>query len=117
MRPGQSHALVITYAVFLLIATLAPLPSDAYQVVSTTGSDKVIHFFLFGGLTAVLLVAGWPISRPTTAVMITMIAAALVEVVQSPLAYRTGDVWDFVAGAAGAVVAGMVMGLVVKQRG
>jgi hypothetical protein len=35
---------------------------------------------------------------------LTLAAAALVELLQSPLDYRTGDFWDFVAGGAGALL-------------
>lgn len=107
ISPRTRRTLVMTYGILLLVATLAPLPRDAYEVVSTTGSDKVVHFVLFGGLTGIFLVLGWPTARLPAALAITMIAAALVEVVQSPLAYRTGDIWDFVAGSAGAVVVGV----------
>jgi hypothetical protein len=89
-----------------LVATLAPLPADAYEIASTAGSDKVVHFVLFGGLGALCYLNRWPRAGWLWAAGTSVAAAALIEVVQLPLAYRSGDVWDLVAGAAGAVAAG-----------
>ena len=113
------RALLGVYAVVLLVATLAPLPSTAYEVVTTTpGSDKVVHFVLFGGFAVAL---HWNLNRVAAfgwvvAVAAAALLAAVVELLQAPLVYRSGDVWDFVWGVFGAVVAAVLVAGVARVR-
>ena len=92
------------YLTTVLAATLAPLSSGAYVAVS--GFDKIVHIVLFGGVAMAL---HWNLNsirhpNPWGVILITSIFAAFVELVQSMLPYRSGDVWDLIAGAVGAVL-------------
>lgn len=112
------RSLLALYVMALLVITLAPLPAGGEYVEAVPGLDKAIHVVLFGGL-ALLLVWKAELRRGRAAVIraigLTVAAAALIEVMQAPLPYRSGDVWDFLAGAVGAVVgaaaAGVLLGL------
>jgi VanZ family protein len=112
---GFKFVLVVAYAAVVAMATLAPLPADAYDVADSLISDKVVHFLLFGGLAGLLCtfkVGGGQL--PEGAVIVTVAAAALVELIQMPLPYRTGDWWDLLWGAGGALIAVIA---VVRVRG
>lgn len=103
----------LAYLSAVLGATLAPLSGNAYDAVS--GLDKVVHVVLFGGVAALLC---WNLTtvslRSATAVFIITVAlAALIEVVQGTLWYRSGDLWDLLAGALGALF-GVGFGLLVE---
>lgn len=101
------------YVIALLLITLAPLPAGGEYVEAIPGLDKAIHVALFGGL-ALLLVWNAELWRGKAAVIkaigLTVAAAALIEVMQAPLPYRSGDVWDFLAGAVGALLGGAIAG-------
>ncbi len=105
-RSSGRAVVLATYAAGLLIVTLAPLPGAAYDV-AAAGSDKLVHFVLFAGL-AVVTYWAFGLRRWLAAAGIAVAAAALIEVAQTPLAYRSGDPWDFVWGAVGAVVTGTI---------
>ncbi len=113
------------YTVLLLGVTLAPLPGseEVIEVIPYLERlagilDKIVHAVLFGGLALVLLWnLGWS-DRPGVmlrAVGLALAAAALVEVLQSPLPYREGDLLDFAAGGAGAVAAAVVVALLHRK--
>lgn len=91
---------LVCYVLLVIIATLAPLSGDVYEVVS--GLDKLVHVVLFGGV-AVLLYWNSSNQRIWTAFAITTVFAAAIEVVQDQLWYRSGDLWDLLAGAVGAL--------------
>jgi len=98
------RAVFYGYVAAVLGATLAPLSADAYGAVA--GLDKLVHVVLFGGV-AVLLCWTSNSASPQTArrVFLTTTAfAASIELVQSLLAYRSGDIWDLVAGSIGALL-------------
>lgn len=96
--------LIGAYAGGVLVLTLAPLPAGAGGL--PRWFDKVVHFGLFVGLSLLLY---WNLSdgaRPRFASVVGWVAvtAGAIELVQSPLAFRSGDVWDFAWGAVGAMV-------------
>jgi VanZ family protein len=94
-------------AVFGLTLTPVPEPPDAPQ-----SFDKVVHFGLFGFL-AVLVNWNlwWARLRASAAALAAAAVAGLIELLQGPIPYRSADVWDFVAGTAGAIAVGGVIGL------
>ena len=112
MKPSsiESRNLLLRRVVFfgyvatLLGATLAPLSSDAYDVVS--GLDKLVHVALFGGVATLLCWNLKSVSPPivTRVFLLTTAFAAVIELVQGQLVYRSGDLWDLVAGSAGAIL-------------
>jgi hypothetical protein len=107
MRITYRHVVLACYVAGLLVLTLAPLPGTAYRLASAQGFDKAVHTVLFGGFAAALYwsrLGGaapgwWRVVGPSAGL------AALVELLQAPLPYRTADVWDFVWGVLGALVA------------
>ena len=102
----------LAYVAAVLGATLAPLSSDTYDVVS--GLDKLVHVGLFGGV-AVLLCWNLNSVSPQTmrfVFLLTTAFAAVIELVQGQLRYRSGDFWDLLAGALGAIL-GVVFARVV----
>jgi len=92
------------YVAAVLGATLAPLSADSYDAVA--GLDKLVHVVLFGGVAVLLCWTFNSVSPPTARrVFLTTTAfAAIIELVQSLLVYRSGDVWDLVAGSIGAIL-------------
>lgn len=109
--------ILVAYLLGLLFVTLAPLPSAAYELASvTTGSDKAVHFVLFGGFAALTY---WnailAVPRPEVpALGTTSVLAALVELLQAPLDYRSASLGDFIWGLVGGVV--VVAVLVAARR-
>ncbi|MFC1639873.1 VanZ family protein [Gemmatimonadota bacterium] len=102
------------YVAAVLGATLAPLSSDAYDVVS--GLDKLVHVGLFGGVAVLLCWNLDSVSLQTArfVVLLTTAFAAVIELVQGRLWYRSGDYWDLLAGAVGAVLGICFAWVVVK---
>jgi VanZ family protein len=96
--------LLASYVVVLLGVTLAPVPGTAYP---PSGFDKLVHIVLFAGLAFLLhwnLHTGSTLTAAAGAIVLTMGVAALIEGVQGVLPFRNADEWDFVAGAAGAIL-------------
>lgn len=108
--------LLAGYAAAVLGATLAPLSSDAYEVVS--GLDKLAHVVLFGGVAVLLCWNLDSISRrkATLVFLSTTAFAAAIELVQGELKYRSGDFWDLLAGALGALLGVAAVWFVTKVR-
>lgn len=114
------------YIIVLFGVTLAPLPNNK-EVVELLPFldrlvgilDKIVHAVLFAGLTLLLLWnLGWS-DRPGAllqAVGLALAGAVLVEVFQSPLPYRHGDLLDIAAGGAGAVAAAIAVSLLLRLR-
>lgn len=105
-RTGKRTALAL-YLAALAFLFFAPLPHTAARLASVQGFDKAVHFGLFAGL-AVLL--HWDLlgNRGSTVVRVvgtSGLVAAVVELLQAPLPYRTADAWDFFWGLAGAATA------------
>lgn len=108
------------YLAGLLAVTLLPLPETAYQMASTQGFDKVVHTGLFGGFAALLYWTLLPSGPPglRRVVLPSAALAALVELIQAPLAYRTADVWDFFWGMVGSLAAYLLAQVVLRpERG
>ena len=107
---------LIAYLVLVLFATLAPLSGDWYAAVSTF--DKLAHVGLFFGV-AFLAIVNLTYSRSAVlrAIFLTSMLAALIELVQSALPFRSGDWWDFGAGVLGAIAGALTaLPLIVWER-
>jgi VanZ family protein len=111
MNGHQRRLWLGVYVAALLVLTLAPLPALANRLASTDHFDKVAHFVLLGGLTVMLYWVLAAEGRPSLARVVgpAVAFAALIEVLQAPLPYRTTDFWDFVWGTVGAFVAYVVV--------
>ena len=112
IRSSRSRmSLLAVYVVGLLALTLAPLPHTALALASAQGLDKAVHVVLFGGLAAMIYWNLMPTGGASAlrVVLPSGMLAALVELLQASLPYRTADVWDFLWGLAGAVAAYLVL--------
>lgn len=100
------------YVTWVLVLTLAPLPESAGQL--PDWFDKVVHWGLFAGFAALLywnVRAAW--ARAVIVIGVSAAFAGVIEFVQGPLEFRSGDAWDFGWGAFGAVVGYWVARLVI----
>lgn len=112
MSTTQKRLLLAVYAVAVLGLTLAPTPG-----VSTPfdNLDKVVHGGLFGGL-ALLVYWNFTTRRGLgLAVVASLAAAALIELAQKLLAYRSDDFLDLLAGGGGVAV-GIIVAVAVLGR-
>ncbi len=90
----------LTLTLMLLFTPVASnLPSEYY-----TWLDKVVHFVMFAGLA---LVGYWNVGSITPVVLLAVALAGGTELLQGFLPYRSREIWDFLAGAGGALVAGI----------
>ena len=110
------RGILAAYLIGLLAITLAPLPSRAFELAS--GSDKLVHFVLFAGFGVLLYWNMYSSRRPTliTVVGLTAVVAALIEVFQTPLPFRSGDVWDLLWGAVGGLVGCTIIHGIASRR-
>jgi VanZ family protein len=101
--------LLAVYLIAVFGLTLTPLPESP----EASGQiDKVVHFGLFAGLAVLVHWNLWSRRlRASTAAFAASAVAGLIELLQGPIPYRGADVWDLVAGAAGAMLVGAGIGL------
>ncbi len=112
MSARNRRLVLAIYGALLLGLTLAPSPGAADVLADF---DKWIHAALFGGLAALLVWCLDTASRLPTAILIAAAAAALVELLQAPIPYRSSDVGDVIAGTTGALVGAAVAFLVFRK--
>jgi VanZ family protein len=105
------HRIFLGYVALMVLAFLAPVPSA--PLAETSHVDKLVHFGIFLGFALFLHADRAPKAQWT--LLISFAFAAAIELAQSVLPYREGDWWDFVAGAAGAVV-GIIVMLMIERR-
>lgn len=102
--------ILAAYTVGLLVVTLAPFPGPAYP---PTVADKLVHLLLFGGLV-LLFFGNFQGPRQAPALVASVVGsvslAALIELLQALLPYRSEDIWDLVAGTVGALLAAGLLG-------
>jgi VanZ family protein len=83
------------------------------QVPKTRVSDKLLHFWVYAVLTALLHVSLWPTRRSAWVLGVGAVIVALtygaVDEMTQPLIGRTCSLQDWYANAAGAVVAGTLV--------
>jgi VanZ family protein len=104
------HRIFIGYVALMVLVFLAPVPST--PLADSTHVDKLVHFGVFLGFALLLHLDRAP--KVWWTLLTSFAFAAAVELVQSVLPYREGDVWDFVAGAVGATV-GVILMLVIER--
>jgi VanZ family protein len=96
------HLLLVLYVAALLGATLTPVPGSVYP---PSGFDKLVHVVLFAGLAFLI---SWNVRSENYAIgavvslVLTVVAAAMIEAVQGVLPFRDADGGDLLAGAVGA---------------
>ena len=97
------RTILIAYLALVLLATLAPLSGDMYAAVSTF--DKLAHVGLFAGVASLaVLNMTYRWQAALRAVILTSVLAALIELVQGMLPFRSADWWDLWAGVLGACI-------------
>jgi len=84
------------------------LPSEYY-----TWFDKVVHFVMFAGL---VLIGYWNVGSLTLVVFFAVALAGGTELLQGFLPYRSREIWDFLAGAGGALVASIGIAVIQAHR-
>ncbi len=99
----------LTLTLVLLFKPVASeLPSENY-----TGFDKVVHFVMFAGLA---LVGYWNVGSITPVLLFAVALAGGTELFQGFLPYRSREIWVFLAGAGGALVAGIGVAIIQARR-
>ena len=98
------HLLLALYLMALMVFLMFPIAGPDFRFLGME-SDKWMHVALFGGLAMLLR---WNLaqnSRPLFAsVGAAFVVAAVVELAQGLLAYRSAELWDLIAGGLGAIV-------------
>ncbi len=99
----------LTLVLMLLFTPVASeLPSQYF-----TWFDKVVHFVMFAGLA---LLGYWNVGSITLVVLLAAALAGGTELLQGFLPYRSREIWDFLAGAGGALVAGLGVAIIQARR-
>lgn len=109
---------VAAYLLLVGVVTLAPVPSGSSSQLLGLGLDKVGHVALIAGLALLLL---WgpeppPASSAIAVAALAVIVAGAIELAQIPLPYRACELYDFIAGAGGGIVATVVYQVAVRKR-
>ena len=97
------RTVLIAYLTLVLLATLAPLSGDMYAAFVTL--DKLAHVGLFAGVASLaVLNTTYRWEAALWAVILTSVLAALIELVQGALPFRSAEWWDLWAGILGACI-------------
>ena len=109
------YTLILVTGLVVCWLTLVPRPLPETDIKLFPHADKVAHFILFGAFAAAVFIDLWRSSGRSgksiaiVAVVSAIIFGGVVELLQGVMALgRSGDVWDFVADAVGACVAGII---------
>jgi glycopeptide antibiotics resistance protein len=106
------HFLFVFYVLVMVLVFLVPVPR--VSVLQGLGHpDKTFHFVTFAGFAFLYQLDRR--SSMTHTLLVSLAFAGGIELVQWVLPYRSGDWWDFFAGAAGAGI-GVVLTLLVPLR-
>lgn len=96
----------------MVLLFLVPVPTTPLS--ESNHVDKLVHFGILLGFALLFYIDRAP--RVGLTLLTSFAFAAAIELAQWILPYRTGDWWDFVAGAVGASV-GTALMLLINQRG
>lgn len=107
------HTLFVLYVAAMVVAFLVPVPT--LPVSLPNQFDKMVHFGIFLGFALLLHLDRRP--RLAITLLVSLAFAGGVELVQSLLPYRSGDWRDFAAGAAGAMLAVLLISLFRRRLG
>ncbi len=104
LKPEWRHRLFVAYAVAMLVIFLTPTPDIGVEFEDI---DKAVHFGLFFGF-ALMFYLDRRVSPGRTFLTSAIFAAGL-ELVQWVLPFRDVELADFIAGAAGAALAAVIL--------
>ena len=101
--------LLTIWIIFVFILLTIPMPPAASAVVNDiTFSDKVVHFFMFGIFSSLLIYSYRDRYKNNAlflmSILLGAVYAALGEFIQSFLPTRTSSLNDFYAGALGSLI-------------
>ncbi len=102
------RSIFAAYLGVVLILLLTPISRELPNP-DITLLDKFIHFVLFGG---VAWLGYWNRMSVAAVTLFAIALAGTLELIQGPLPYRSAELLDFVAGAAGGVAG---IGLAVRR--
>ncbi len=113
---GIGHLVLTVYTLGVLVVMLVPVPDTPTYVPG--GFDKAVHVALFLGLG---FLAYWDLRAARRPKLLPVVVAgvglaALIELVQHLLPYRSGDAADLAAGAAGVMMGAWLAKLVFGAR-
>ena len=123
--PGYTLSAIVFFIILYLTLFPDPLPDVGPELFE--GADKVVHALMFLGMAGILGLdylrspSGAKKQMPpklviACAVTVSVVIGGLIEVVQDLSGTsRSGDFFDFIADAAGAAIAGIVMVVAWKQ--
>jgi len=94
--------ILITYIVVLLLISTLPISAGLSRY------DKLAHFFMFFILTILLLTISIQKYKKIFVFLIALIIAAITEIIQIPIPYRSFSWLDLVADAIGITVAMLI---------
>ena len=94
------HAILVLYVLVMVLVFLAPVPTGSWSVPTPDGLDKAVHFGIFLGFAFLYDLDRRPSAGRT--LLASFAFAGGIELAQWILPYRSGDWWDFTAGAVGA---------------
>ncbi|HEY5940871.1 MAG TPA: VanZ family protein [Gemmatimonadales bacterium] len=110
-RRRRRHQIFTLYVMMMVLGFLLPVP--AISLAELKHVDKLVHFGVFLGFALLFHIDR---AAGVGRTLLTSFAfAAAIELVQWVLPYREGDWWDFVAGAAGAGLGGVLVLLIERQ--
>jgi VanZ family protein len=101
---------VVLYIVAVILATTLPVPKT-----DITRYDKVIHFAMFFILTLLLLTLSFPKYKKFFVGFIAVDLAAITEIVQIAIPYRSFSWFDIIADIIG-IVSGLFLGFLLKEQ-
>jgi VanZ family protein len=112
-RPAHQwrHRSFVGYVALMVLTFLLPVPRTPLTEASQL--DKVVHFGSFLGFSLLFYLDRTP--RVARTLLISFAFAAGIELAQWLLPYRDADWWDFLAGAAGACLGGLLLSVVQPQ--
>lgn len=96
------HAILVCYVLVMVLLFLAPVPTVSLPLPAPDHFDKAVHVGIFLGFALLYDLDRRPSVGRT--LLVSFAFAGGIELVQWVLPYRSGDWWDFAAGAGGAGV-------------
>jgi VanZ family protein len=104
LTPKWRHRLFVAYLVGMMLVFLIPTPETGIE---WSYIDKAVHFVLFLGFALVFYVDRQ--THPGWMFLTSVMFAAGIELIQWVLPYRDVELADFIAGAAGAALATVIL--------